>query len=95
MAPLSPSLALTPRLSAALCLADRLARRRGAMLIGAEHLFLVLADQSGSPVRSIVWRAGYDPDRLWEEFREVMRIHKFPVVAGVEPPDSFTGGEGI
>lgn len=81
-----------PRLRRALAAADALARRRGTALLDVEHVFLVLGDQSGSIVRTIVARAGYDPGEFWEKCREAVRQHPLPVVRQLE---TFGGGEGI
>jgi ATP-dependent Clp protease ATP-binding subunit ClpA len=88
-------LPLSPRLRVALIMAERRAQRRGAATIDVLDVFIALADQSGSPVRTLVQRVGYDIDALWRQFREELLVHPFPVAARCAEVGTFAGGEGI
>lgn len=83
---------VAPRLTQALRRAHALARRCRVQRVDVDHLFLVLETQSGSPVRTMVHRAGYDVARLWAEFRGASAVIERREDVS---EDEFTGGLGI
>lgn len=86
--------AVTPRVTQVLGRAYRLAQRGRAARVDVDHVFLALESQSGSPVRALVHRAGYDVAELWAAFRgvasELGRRERDEL-----PEDEFVGGLGI
>lgn len=85
---------VTPRVRQLLARAGRRALRARVARVDVDHLFLEMEMQSGSPVRALVHRAGYDVAELWADFRgvadEMGRRMRDEI-----PEDEFVGGLGI
>lgn len=86
--------AITPRVRQLLLRSAGRALRMGAARVDVDHLFLEMELQSGSPVRALVHRAGYDVAELWADFRGVAAEMGRRIRDEI-PEDEFTGGLGI
>lgn len=83
---------IAPRVRQLLLRAKALAVRADVERVDVDHLFLAMETQSGSPVRTMVHRAGYDVAELWAAFRGASRTQ----VRRDEPAeDEFIGGLGV